>query len=119
MSFIPKNNYGSRVSTTDAAYPQGKAINLVGAVVGTGTPVEAQWLNDDWGFKQAILDEAGITPSGFPDEVGASQYLEGLKLIQSTDLINDISQDYGFDTVALMASSSIVFPLKKKLKTKS
>ena len=119
MSFIPKNNYGSRVSTADAAYPQGKAINLVGAVVGTGTPVEAQWLNDDWGFKQAILDEAGITPSGFPDEVGASQYLEGLKLIQSTDLINDISQDYGFDTVALMASSSIVFPLKKKLKTKS
>jgi hypothetical protein len=96
MAQIPKNDYSARVDSTDPEYPQGKAINLVGAVVGTGTPVEANWLNDDWGFKQDILDQAGITPSGVPDKVGASQYIDGIKTIVN---VNDLSQSYEFLTL--------------------
>ena len=63
----------------DAAYPQGKAKNVVSAGDGTGTPWEAQLINDHFGFQQSLLDEAGIAPSGSPDEVGASQYLDSIK----------------------------------------
>ena len=78
MAIIPKNDYTGRINSTDPEYPQGKAINIIGTTAGTGTPVEEKWLNDDWGFKQEILSEAGITPSGAPDKVGTSQYLEGI-----------------------------------------
>lgn len=69
----------------DAAYPQGKAKNVVSAGDGTGTPWEAQLINDFFGFQQSLLDEAGITPSGSPDEVGASDYMDSLKRILSDD----------------------------------
>tara|TARA_R110002153_G_scaffold53726_5_gene149581 strand:+ start:2851 stop:5646 length:2796 start_codon:yes stop_codon:yes gene_type:complete len=81
MAQIPTNDYGSRVDSTDPSMPQGKAKNIVGTTQGTGTPLEANWVNDDWGFKQAILKEAGITPSGVPDNADDSQYLEGLKSV--------------------------------------
>ena len=115
MAIIPKNDYTGRIDSTDPEYPQGKAINIIGTTVGTGTPVEEKWLNDDWGFKQGILSEAGITPSGTPDKVGTSQYLEGIKKISSEDIINDLSQTYTFKTVGLMQSSLIEFPIGKKI----
>lgn len=118
MALIPKNDYTTRVDSTDPNFPQGKAINLVNSVVGTGTPCEAKWVNDDWGFKQAILDEAGITPSGLPDQVGASQYLGGLKLIQSLESINDLSQAYDVELESSLISSNINFPVKKVINTK-
>ena len=115
MAIIPKNDYTGRINSTDPEYPQGKAINIIGTTVGTGTPVEEKWLNDDWGFKQEILSEAGITPSGVPDKVGASQYLDGIKTVVN---VNDLSQTYTFPTVEALASSLIVFPIGKNLKVK-
>jgi len=90
MATIPKNDYTTRVDSTDPNFPQGKAINLVGAVVGTGTPVEEKWVNDVWGFQQAILNEANITPSGAPDQVGTSQYLDSLKKIHKEDQLTTL-----------------------------
>lgn len=84
MAIIPSTNYAGQIDTGDAAYPQGKAKNVTTAGDGTGTPLEAAWVNDLWGFKQALLDAAGITPSGTPDEVGASQYLTALLDLIST-----------------------------------
>tara|TARA_R110002012_G_scaffold49804_2_gene128766 strand:+ start:27499 stop:29634 length:2136 start_codon:yes stop_codon:yes gene_type:complete len=79
MAISPKNLYPSRVIDGDGAYPYGKALNVQNGVEGTGTPLEAEWLNDIWGSQQALLAEAGISPNGQPDSVGNSQYLDALK----------------------------------------
>lgn len=101
MAHIPSQDYGSRVDNSDPTMPQGKAKNIVGTTRGTGTPLEANWVNDIWGFKQAILKEAGITPSGDPDTADESQYLEGLKKITRRD---NLAIPYLFTTEAKMLS---------------
>lgn len=68
----------------DPAYPQGKARNSGSFQDGTGTPLEADWLNDIWGFHQALVAAAGITPSGDPDEVGASDLLDAVRSVATT-----------------------------------
>ncbi|AKO60925.1 tail fiber protein [Pseudoalteromonas phage H101] len=79
MAISPKNLYPSRVIDGDGAYPYGKALNVQNGVEGTGTPLEAEWLNDIWGSQQALLADVGIAPNGQPDSVGNSQYLDALK----------------------------------------
>lgn len=80
MAIDPSTRYGVQVdtSTDPTGYPYGQARNITVGGDGTGTPFEKDHLNDLWGFEQALLDEAGITPSGTPDKVGASQYLDAL-----------------------------------------
>lgn len=78
MALIPENDYAGQIATGDAGYPHGKARNVTVSGDGTGTPLEAAWVNDVWGFFQNLLTEGGVTPSGNPDEVGASQYLDAL-----------------------------------------
>lgn len=75
-------------------YPHGKARDVSAPNDGTGTPLAASLVNDDQGFKQALLEAAGITPNGTPDEVGASQYLEALKMLflASGDLRLEVSE---------------------------
>lgn len=77
------DKYNTRVDSTDPEYPLGKAKNQEGGVVGTGTPVDKDWLNDDWGFKQAILKQANVTASGTPDNADSSQYLDAILAITS------------------------------------
>ena len=73
--------YPVQTDATDPNMPLGKAQNIVTSGDGTGTPWEKDLVNDDWGFKQAILTEAGITPSGAADNANASQYLGGVKIV--------------------------------------
>lgn len=80
MALIPSSRYPSQVDA-DGAYPLGKARNSGSYQDGTGTPLERDWVNDLWGFQQALLAAAEITPSGTPDQVGASQYLESLEAV--------------------------------------
>lgn len=80
MSLIPSDRYPGQIDS-DAGYPQGKARNSGSFQDGTGTPLEKDWVNDIWGFLQALLAESAITPSGDPDEVGASQYLEAVQTL--------------------------------------
>lgn len=80
MALVPSAQYPSQIDT-DPAYPQGKARNAGTFQDGTGTPLEKSWVNDLWGFQQALLDDAEITPSGTPDAVGASDYLDAVKAI--------------------------------------
>jgi len=81
MAIRPADQYAAQITTGDVGYPHGKAKNVVVTGDGSGTPLEQAWLNDLFGFQQALLDESGITPSGTPDQVGASQYLDALKAI--------------------------------------
>lgn len=80
MALIPSARYPAQTDA-DPGYPQGKARNAVTFQDGTGTPLERDWLNDLWGFLQALLGAGGVTPSGSPDAVGASDYLTALTAI--------------------------------------
>ena len=110
MAISIKDRYPSKVDTTDAAYPQGKARNVTVTLDGTGTPFEKDLVNDIMGLQQAIYKEAGITPSGTPDTADVSQQLDGLKKIVGID---DLSKTYTFATVAAFKASTIAFPVGK------
>lgn len=79
MAIRPADAYPGQVVTSDPEYPHGKARNVAYDGDPTGTPLHERWLNDVWGWCQALLDAASITPSGDPDRVGASDYLDALK----------------------------------------
>ncbi len=81
MAAIPSALYGAQVDTSDPAFPLGKARNDTVPGDGTGTPGDKKWVNDIWGFQQALLAAASITASGDPDKVGASQYLEAVRAV--------------------------------------
>lgn len=81
MALIPTGRYPSQVDDADPDYPHGKARNSGSYQDGTGTPLEKDWINDDWGFKQALLADGLVTPSGDPDTAAASQYLDALRVV--------------------------------------
>ena len=73
------DQYPGKTAGVAPGYPQGKARNVSTPGDGTGTPWEAAIVNDDQGFKQALLKAAGINPSGAPDTADVSQYLTALQ----------------------------------------
>lgn len=76
------DQYPGKTAGVVEGYPHGKARNVSAPNDGTGTPLEAALVNDDQGFKQALLQRAGIAPSGTPDTADESQYLQAmLKII--------------------------------------
>jgi hypothetical protein len=87
MALIPSARYPAQSDTGDAGYPQGKARNAATFQDGTGTPQEKAWINDLWGFEQALLAQASIVPSGDPDQVGASQYLDAILALVASSLV--------------------------------
>ncbi len=81
----------TRIDNSDlTGYPYGKAQNVQGGVDGTGTPWEADIINDTQGFLQALLSEANTTPSGNADMVGASDYLDSLKTVIGAESASNI-----------------------------
>lgn len=84
MAIKPEDEFVGKINAGDANYPQGFARDINSSGDGTGTPWKASLLNDIWGFLQKLLDNAGITPSGSPDTVIASQYIEGLNFLTLT-----------------------------------
>jgi hypothetical protein len=83
MAIVPSDTYPGQTDVSDTAgYPYGAAQNVTVAGDGTGFPMEKTWVNDVFGFLQALLVDAGITPSGDPDEANASQYLQAIHEMQ-------------------------------------
>jgi hypothetical protein len=84
MALNPSTKYPGQILTSDpAGYPYGRPRNETTPGDRNGTPFEADWLSDLYGFEQALLTAAGIAPSGVPDKVGASQYLAAIRSIAS------------------------------------
>lgn len=79
MAINPETQYPGKINPSDADYPYGSARNISTPGDGTGTPWEAAIVNDIIGLLQAILTDASIVPSGSPDTVLVTQYLDGLK----------------------------------------
>lgn len=79
--------YPGKTNGADANYPQGSAKNVSSPGSGDGTPWEEAWVNDKEGFFQRLLSDASITPSGSPDTIVNSDYVDALtKLVNSTTL---------------------------------
>lgn len=81
MAIIPETQYPGKIAPSTTEYPYGAARNITVPGDGTGTPWDAGIVNDLWGWQQAMLVEAGIVPSGTPEEATASQYTDALKAI--------------------------------------
>lgn len=79
MSIIPAEKYPGKTAGKSAEYPLGKARNISSTGDGSGTPLEQAWVNDLFGFQQAILAAADIVASGAPDTAQNSQVLEAMR----------------------------------------
>lgn len=110
MALIPSVRYSGQVDTGDANYPHGKARNAGAFQDGTGTPFERDLVNDIWGFLQALLDRARITPSGTPDHVGASQYVDSVEAVARASTVKRALslRELGLGGVTPTPSSSLV-----------
>lgn len=84
--------YPAQIDDTDPAYPWGKARNAEAPDDSRGTPLEAQWLNDVLGSRQALLDAAGILPSGSPDRVGASDVLSAVQTLIASAVATEVAK---------------------------
>jgi hypothetical protein len=62
-------------------FPSIKARNASGPGATDGTPYDENFINDLWGFMQAALNAAGITPNGESETAEESQVLEALQNI--------------------------------------
>lgn len=81
MALIPSTTYSGQVDVDATHYPLGKARNISIAGANDGTPLEKNWVNDWWGFQQALLAAASITPSGDADMADASQALQAIQAL--------------------------------------
>src|SRR5690554_5991157 len=102
---IPKNTYPAQTDDTDpTGYPHGKARNANSPNDGNGFPLESQWVNDLFGFFQALVGAAGITPSGNPEKADASDCLDALNAIyRRQDELGAVSFDVSGTNLALAA----------------
>lgn len=78
MAINPETQYPGKIAPSSPDYPYGAARNITVPGDGTGTPWEAALVNDLFGFQQALLNAAGIVPSGTPEKATASQYKNAL-----------------------------------------
>lgn len=84
MAINPETQYPGKITPGTPEYPHGSARNITLPGDGTGTPWDSALVNDLFGFQQALLAAAGLSPSGNPDKVGASQYLEAVEKVAGT-----------------------------------
>lgn len=77
------NKYGSRANPPSLDYPEGSIKNRSAPDVKDGTPLDADWANDQQGFFQSLISSAGVVANGLVDKVGDSQYFDALKSIIS------------------------------------
>lgn len=95
MAIRITEQYPGKTTAPSSAYPHGEARNVTAPGDGTGTPWEKAIVNDDQGFKQALLAAAGITPSGTPDTALNSQYLLALQTLFTESIPATLSANGG------------------------
>jgi hypothetical protein len=81
MAIVPETSFPGKITPGNADYPYGKARDVTTPGDGTGTPWKQVLLNDLWGFFQGLLVASGISPSGVPDTVLVSDYLNAMRAI--------------------------------------
>ncbi|MEI0492058.1 hypothetical protein R4J17_06405 [Brachyspira intermedia] len=78
------------INTNGEEFPNTKAVDANSPGATNGTEIIADLLNDNWGFFQALLKTASISPNGEDETADNSQKLEAImKLINSHIELND------------------------------
>jgi hypothetical protein len=103
MAIKPSVNYPTKTTAPDANYPYGSARNVSAPGDGTGTPLEEAWVNDFFGFSQKLTDAAGVTPSGNPETILASDLFDS---IEKTFSRFSMAVDTGTANTRILASVS-------------
>lgn len=85
--------YNGQTAAPDANYTYGAARDDAAPGDLTGTPRIAAEINDIMGFQQALLNAAGVIPSGAPDTALVSQYLEALKKVAGLEFASVASME--------------------------
>lgn len=80
MALNRKAVYPTQIAVA-TGYPGGAAKNKQSANDTTGTPFEAKWVNDLWGFQDAILARGQRARSGDPDMVQNSDHCYAMEEI--------------------------------------
>jgi hypothetical protein len=71
----------SGIDNTTGAFPNVEATDASGPTLRDGTPITADVINDIWGGFQAILNEAGTTPSDSVETSSASDLLDSIRKV--------------------------------------
>ncbi len=100
--------YAPRANVGDANYPEGSIKNESIPGANDGTPLDEDWGNDMLGFSDALLAEAGITPSGDPDTAVESDRLNALNSIIDAKIAT-------FDTVSDYENYTEELPIGKNI----
>jgi len=86
-------SYSVFVDTNDPKHPGGAAINTSTDEEEDGTPILAQLVNDNRGWKEAAIVEArgSFIVSGVPDNVSSSDVLSALKIIMARMIDSNVT----------------------------
>jgi hypothetical protein len=97
----PKLLYPAQTIASDPNFPHGKARNVLVEGDGTGTPLEASWLNDLWGAIAWLMQFGGQTPNELEEGVNGSQIGSAIAyLIEHVeDLFGDVVSHTSFKTL--------------------
>lgn len=79
MAIKPADYTYSNPASAD--YPYGSAVNASAPGATDGTPADEGWVNDMFGFHQALLSAAGIVASGAPDNAQVSQLRDAVEAL--------------------------------------
>ena len=90
------DKFAPRANPADSNYPYGSIKNESIPGAKDGTPLDASWGNDMLGFTDALLTDAGITPSGAADTAIASQRLDALKTVSSLQAAILLIEQWGY-----------------------
>ncbi len=74
-------SYESQVTNKTGTFPSCLAKNASSGGGTDGTEYVASWINEDWGFWQALLSAATMTPNGVAEVYNASQKLQAMKML--------------------------------------
>lgn len=121
MAINPATQYPGQIAAPTPSYPYGAAQNITNPGDQSGTPWEKALINDVFGFQQALLAAAGITPSGVPDNAQASQYLQAVQQIAAAQNLktniaatapgagNDSTEGYSVFSLWLNTTNNIFY----------
>lgn len=69
------------IANTVGAFPDVVSKNVTSPGAMDGTPFIKDLIDDLWGFSQALMDAAGLTPTGVVESASVSQRLEAIQKI--------------------------------------
>lgn len=74
------DKYAPRANVANVNYPHGHGKNESVSGANDGTPLTMEWYDDILGFSEALLADAGVTPSGLTDTALVSDRMTAFRI---------------------------------------